>query len=118
MSRQKDIVIKRIYDPVSKDDGYRVLIDRLWPRGMKKEDAKLDEWNKLISPSGELRKWFDHRGERYHQFIERYEEELSAQEPELERLRKIAGHQRLTLLYASREPELNHAQALLHVLKK
>ena len=71
------IKIKRIYEQSSADDGYRVLVDRLWPRGVSKKDANLDEWNKEIAPSTELRKWFDHKEERFDEFACRYREELN-----------------------------------------
>lgn len=113
----KKIKIKRIYEDASEDDGYRILVDRLWPRGVKKEDASLDEWNKDIAPSSELRKWFDHKKERFNKFSERYRKELLYQQEELKRIRTVAKHVRVTLLYAAKDPALNQAAVLCDVLK-
>lgn len=110
--------IKRIYEEPDKDDGYRVLIDRVWPRGISKEFAALDEWNKKVTPSTELRKWFGHDPERFEEFRILYQEELKYQDEELKRLKSIADKQNLTLLYAAKDPEINHATILLDVLKK
>lgn len=85
-----EIQIKRIYEPPSPLDGYRVLIDRIWPRGVKKNGAKLDEWNKDIAPSTELRKWFGHIPERFDEFSLRYQTELDSQKNDLLRLGDIA----------------------------
>lgn len=85
--------MRRVYDAVDPDDGARVLVDRLWPRGLSKEAARLDEWLKDVAPSNELRKWYGHRAEAYEEFAERYRAEL-ADEPgsgALERLRELAG---------------------------
>jgi uncharacterized protein YeaO (DUF488 family) len=111
-----NIQIKRIYEKPAIADGYRVLVDRLWPRGIKKETAMLDEWNKEIAPSTELRKWFDHKEERFAEFGKRYTEELQLQEMELDRLRKIAKTKKISLLYAAKNPKINHALVLLTVL--
>ena len=83
----KTIHIKRVYDDKSKDDGYRVLIDRLWPRGVSKKDAHFDEWLKELAPSTELRKWFDHKPERFDEFRKRYKEELQSHKDDLDKLR-------------------------------
>jgi uncharacterized protein YeaO (DUF488 family) len=112
----KDIKLKRIYDEPSDGDGYRVLVDRLWPRGVSKEDAKLDEWDKEIAPSSELRKWFDHKEERFNEFLKRYREELKDKEPDLDKLREIAKKKTLTLLYAAKDHEINQAVVLKEVL--
>ena len=112
----KTIKIKRIYDEPSDDDGYRVLVDRLWPRGVSKKDAKLDSWVKDIAPSSELRKWFDHKQERFDEFQRRYREELKGKENELNILRKIADNQRLTLLYSAKNSEINQAIVLRDLL--
>lgn len=113
-----DIKLKRIYDDPSGDDGYRVLIDRLWPRGVSKADAKLDEWDKELAPSTELRKWFDHKEERFKEFSKRYHQELKDKESALDQLREIAKKKTLTLLYAAKDPELNQAVVLKNVLSK
>ena len=112
------IIIKRIYEDVDNADGYRMLIDRFWPRGIKKEDAKLDEWNKDIAPSVELRKWFDHKEERFKEFSKKYKEELLENSTdEIERLRSIAKKKKLILLYGAKDPLINHAVVLLDVLQ-
>lgn len=112
----KDIKLKRIYDDPSGDDGYRVLVDRLWPRGISKEVAKLDEWDKEIAPSTELRKWFDHKEERYVEFARRYREELKGKMESLDKLREKAKHKTLCLLYAAKDPKINQAIVLKEVL--
>ncbi|MCK9450480.1 MAG: DUF488 domain-containing protein [Bacteroidales bacterium] len=106
------IKLKRIYEKPSDDDGYRILVDRLWPRGVSKAEAKLDEWDKEIAPSTELRKWFDHKEERFAEFSKRYREELKDKGKELDQLREIAKKQTLTLLYAAKNPEMNQAVVL------
>ena len=114
----KNIQIKRIYEDASPDDGYRILVDRLWPRGISKVRAKLDEWNKEIAPSTEIRKWFEHKTERFQEFSDLYKEELSDKKDELNRIKTIAEKQKITLLYAARDPKINQAIILLEVLKK
>lgn len=110
------IKIKRIYDEPSEDDGYRILVDRLWPRGVYKKDAKIDVWNKEIAPSAELRKWFDHQETRFEEFDTLYREELKAKEEELGELRQIAENETVSLLYAAKNPKINHAVVLRNVL--
>ena len=112
----KKIKIKRIYDEASGDDGYRVLVDRLWPRGISKKDAHLDEWNKEIAPSSELRKWFDHEESRFDEFTHRYREELKAKENELKELQERTKDKAVCLLYAAKETEFNQAVVLKDVL--
>ncbi len=109
--------LKRIYEAPSKDDGYRVLVDRLWPRGQQKEAAKLDEWNKDIAPSPALRKWFDHQPARFEAFSAQYREELTAKAADLDRLRDTAKAKRVTLLYAAKDEHHNHAVVLKRVLE-
>jgi len=113
----KTIQIKRIYEDASNDDGYRILVDRLWPRGISKVRAKLDEWNKEIAPSTEIRKWFNHQPERFDEFSDLYKEELNDKKEELNRIKTIAEKQKITLLYAVHDPKINHAVVLLEVLK-
>ncbi|NCA85058.1 MAG: DUF488 domain-containing protein [Clostridia bacterium] len=112
----KQIKLKRIYDDPSGNDGYRVLVDRLWPRGVSKEDAKLDEWDKELAPSTELRKWFDHKEERFKEFSKRYREELKDKKETLDKLREKANNKTLCLLYAAKDAELNQAVVLKDVL--
>jgi len=113
-----DIQVKRIYEPPDPADGYRALIDRLWPRGISRPRAALDNWLIDLAPSTELRKWFHEDPRRWTQFVRRYRAELRAQAPMLEALRQRARQQRLTLLYAARDPRRNHALVLRDVLRK
>ncbi|HYG07403.1 MAG TPA: DUF488 family protein [Stenotrophomonas sp.] len=111
--------IKRVYDPPSEHDGVRVLVDRLWPRGVAKSRAHLDEWLKELAPSPELRQWWDHDPERMVEFTERYRAELRDAEHQaaLARLRELmAGHSTTTLLYAAHDPVINHAHVLQNYL--
>jgi uncharacterized protein YeaO (DUF488 family) len=112
------IQIKRAYDPASNEDGYRMLVDRLWPRGLKKEKAQLDEWDKDISPSPALRTWFGHDPARFPEFDQRYRAELAEQPKELARLRALAAKTPLTLVYAAKDPACNHALVLRSVLTR
>lgn len=112
----KAICIKRIYDEPAENDGYRVLVDKLWPRGVTKLRANLDEWNKEVAPSTALRKWFDHKAERFEEFSLRYQEELLLKEEELNRLRTIAETEPVTLLYGAKDPKINHAIVLRNSL--
>lgn len=111
----EQIRVKRIYEPPAPEDGYRILVDRLWPRGMAKADAAIDEWMKGIAPSPELRKEFAHRMERYAEFSANYLRELSSR-PECavlaDRIRDIARERPVTLLYAAKDPVYNHANVL------
>lgn len=111
-----DVRAKRIYDPAEKGDGHRVLIDHVWPRGVSKEKAKLDEWAKELAPSGELRKWFDHDPDRFGEFRRRYRRELQAQDERLEQLRRLARDKPVTILYAARDQEHNNAVVLTELL--
>ena len=114
----KPIETKRIYDAAAPEDGYRILVDRLWPRGVSKIRAKLDEWNKTVAPSSELRKWFGHKPERFDEFSDLYKEELKKKNEELERIKTIASKQNITLLYGARDPKTNHAVVLQKILKE
>lgn len=109
--------LKRVYEPPSAGDGYRVLVDRLWPRGQRKDTVQLDEWAKDIAPSSALRKWFDHQPERFEAFSARYREELSAKTPVLDRLRSLAKARQITLLYAAKDEHINQAVVLKQVLE-
>jgi uncharacterized protein YeaO (DUF488 family) len=112
------IQIARIYEPAQKSDGWRVLVDQLWPRGIKKENAHVDLWMKDIAPSEALRQWFGHKPKRWTEFQRRYRAELSKKKElvaELKRVKKMHG--RLTLLFAARNKEHNQAVVLLRMLK-
>jgi uncharacterized protein YeaO (DUF488 family) len=109
----RDIGIKRIYDEPVDADGYRVLVDRLWPRGITKQRAQLNEWAKNVAPSTELREWFSHSPARMSEFRTRYLDELrSAHPPELASLVRESEKSRVTLLYAAHDPKVNHAIVL------
>jgi uncharacterized protein YeaO (DUF488 family) len=113
-----DIRLRRAYDPAKPSDGYRVLIDRLWPRGVSKEEARLDAWERELAPSTELRQWFSHEPNRFDEFRRRYTEELRDQRPRLAELRRRAREGRLTLVYAARDTEHNDAVVLAEILRR
>jgi uncharacterized protein YeaO (DUF488 family) len=104
--------LKRAYDPPSAEDGYRVLVDRLWPRGLKREAAHIDLWLKDIAPSDELRRWFGHDPAQWETFAARYRKELAAHEPIWQELARRARKGRVTLLYAAKDPLHNNAVVL------
>ncbi|MCC2096388.1 MAG: DUF488 domain-containing protein [Hyphomicrobiales bacterium] len=110
--------IKRIYDLPSADDGTRVLVDRLWPRGISKADAQLDEWYKEIAPTTELRKWFGHDRDNWQEFQIRYRQELDANPDAVEHLCAVALKADMTLLYAAHDPVINHAHVLEQYLRE
>jgi uncharacterized protein YeaO (DUF488 family) len=113
--------IKRAYEPAASEDGFRVLVDRLWPRGLSKEAAAIDEWLKDIAPSAELRKWFGHDPKRWAEFKARYRQELRSADRSLAltRLRDAARSRgAVTLLFAARDATHNHASVLLEVLNE
>jgi len=118
MENMNTIKIKRIYEDPSKNDGYRILIDRVWPRGVSKENAKLDDWMKDIAPSNELRKWFDHDPDKFDEFAKRYLKALNYKKENLMEVRKKAKDQAVTLLYGAKDTEHNQGVVLLKVLKK
>ncbi|EST39630.1 hypothetical protein N566_00880 [Streptomycetaceae bacterium MP113-05] len=111
---QRDVRVRRVYDEPGPDDGARVLVDRIWPRGMRKERAALDEWAKDVAPSDELRRWYGHDPGRYADFARRYRVELaeSGRAQALARLRDRAASGRLTLLTATRNVDHSHATVL------
>ena len=111
------VKVKRIYEPPAPDDGFRILVDRLWPRGLKKEDAKIAEWLRDIAPSDELRKWFAHDPKKWKEFKERYKKELKDKDEILARLKKEMRQGDVTLLYSARDEEHNNAIALKEMLK-
>ena len=108
--------LKRVYAPADAGDGTRILIDRLWPRGISKQRAALDEWLKEIAPSTELRQWFGHEPAKWPEFQRRYKAELRGHAMEIERLRDIAAKGALTLVYGARDEERNDAVVLRDVL--
>jgi uncharacterized protein YeaO (DUF488 family) len=112
------IAIKRAYEPAAKNDGRRILVDRLWPRGVKRDTAGIDEWMKDVAPSTALRRWFAHDPARWKEFIQRYRKELASPSAEaaMERLRKLASDRKVTLVYAAADSEHNNAVALRTIL--
>lgn len=113
-----DVRLKRAYELAAPGDGYRVLVDRLWPRGVSRERAKLDAWDKELAPSTELRKWFGHDPARFEGFRRRYVEELRGQRKALAALRRRAREGTLTLVYGARNTEDNEAVVLAEVLRR
>lgn len=107
-----DIRCKRIYDPPDANDGRRVLVDRLWPRGIARDKSALDLWLREIGPTDALRRWYAHAPERYAEFAVRYGAELNERPEETALLRRMAAEGRLTLLYAARDTEHNNARVL------
>ena len=113
-----DVRLKRAYDAAEPRDGYRVLVDRLWPRGVSKERARLDEWARELAPSAELRTWFGHDPERFAEFERRYRAELTAHEEKLDELRRRAREGVLTLVYGARDEVHNDAVVLAELLRE
>ena len=107
-----DLAVKRIYELPAPDDGQRVLVDRIWPRGVRKQDAALALWLKEIAPSDELRKWFGHEPARWVEFQERYRAQLDGNEEVVEQLRALLGKGKVTLLYGAHDEAHNNAVAL------
>jgi uncharacterized protein YeaO (DUF488 family) len=112
------IAIKRIYDPPSQEDGFRVLVDRVWPRGVSKKEAAIDHWAKDIGPSTELRKWFNHDPARWPAFRKRYQGELKDRVSDLRQLLTECGRRQMTLLFSAKDTEHNQAVVLKDVLEK
>ncbi len=106
------IWIRRAYDAPGQTDGQRILVDRLWPRGVSKDDLKLDEWMKDIAPSNALRKWFDHDADKWEEFQNRYAKELEKLSDDVAALRKRLADGRVTLVYGAKDEEHNNAVAL------
>jgi uncharacterized protein YeaO (DUF488 family) len=113
-----DVRLKRAYEAASREDGYRVLVDRLWPRGVSKQQARLDEWETELAPSAMLREWFGHDPSRFPEFRRRYVDELQAKRPRLTQLRRRARTGTLTLVYSARDSEHTDAVVLAEVLRK
>lgn len=113
-----DIRLKRAYDTPAPEDGSRILVDRLWPRGLSKEAAKIDLWLKDIAPSGELRKWYGHDPQKWEEFQTRYREELLARPEALAEVHRVVGEGRVSFIFGSKETRLNNAAALKDFLEK
>jgi uncharacterized protein YeaO (DUF488 family) len=107
-----DIIVKRVYDQSESQDGFRILVDRLWPRGLSKEEAKVDLWLKPVAPSNELRKWYNHEPEKWLEFKQRYFAELSSNSDVVNELLSYLKRGKVVLLYSSKEPDYNNAVAL------
>jgi uncharacterized protein YeaO (DUF488 family) len=112
-----DVRIKRAYDPAEDGDGYRILIDHVWPRGVSRERVHLDDWARELAPSDELRKWFDHDPARFTEFRARYRDELADHSKRLDELRRRAASEPLTIVYAARDREHNNAVVLSELLR-
>jgi uncharacterized protein YeaO (DUF488 family) len=110
------IRVKRIYDPPARADGRRLLVDRLWPRGVGKDAAALDDWVRDVAPSASLRAWFDHDPSRWDEFSRRYAEELRDQRTLLQKIRRLAREAPVTLVYGARDEAHNNAVALRRIL--
>jgi uncharacterized protein YeaO (DUF488 family) len=117
MSRPK-IRLKRVYAPPAPDDGVRVLVDRLWPRGLSKSEAAVDRWLKELAPSAELRRWFGHDPARWDEFRRRYQAELAQATDLLDELRALARGRRVTLLFSAKDEAHNNAMVLRDVLSQ
>jgi uncharacterized protein YeaO (DUF488 family) len=112
-----DVRAKRVYDPAEPDDGYRVLIDHVWPRGVSRERAALDTWARGLAPSDQLRRWFDHVPERFGQFRSRYRKELAAHGELVDELRQRARKEPVTIVYAARDRGHNNAVVLAELVR-
>lgn len=106
------LYVKRVYDGAAEGDGKRILVDRLWPRGLSKKDARIDIWLKAVAPSPDLRRWFSHDPEKWNEFRRRYRHELEQNGTAVEELRREIGNSTATLLFGAREREHNQAIAL------
>ena len=112
------ICIKRVYEEPSEDDGLRVLVDRLWPRGISKEEAMIDRWEKDLAPTTELRRWFGHDPAKWEEFLECYRAELEGKGEALARIQREANDGTVTLLYAAKDEEHNNAVALKRYIEE
>lgn len=112
MKPPRHIQCKRVYEPATQDDGYRVLVDRVWPRGVSKQDLQADAWIRELAPSSELRKWFGHDPRRWAAFYQKFHAELKDREDDIRKLLADGNGRTLTLLYAARDTEHNNAVAL------
>ncbi len=114
----KKLLLKRVYEETSKADGYRILVDRIWPRGIKKSEANIDLWLKEIAPSNELRKWFDHDPNKWIQFRAKYNKELKNKDEELNIIKQRLKKSTVTLLFGAKDKEHNQAIVLLKFIQK
>jgi len=112
-----ELLIKRAYERPEKKDGYRVLVDRLWPRGVKKEEAAIDDWQKELAPSTALRKWFGHDPERWNEFQKKYRAELKNNEAVPSFVEAHADRKKITLVYGAKDTEHTHALVLQQYLQ-
>jgi uncharacterized protein YeaO (DUF488 family) len=110
--------MKRVYEPTSASDGRRILVDRLWPRGLTKRAADVDEWLKEVAPSTELRKWFGHDPARWPEFKRRYRRELRAHREAVDRIARLAARRRVTLVFGAKDDAHNDAVVLIDVLRR
>ncbi|HVA21541.1 MAG TPA: DUF488 family protein [Candidatus Micrarchaeia archaeon] len=119
MAKKLEVQVRRVYDTPARGDGARVLVDRIWPRGLAKAEAQLDEWCKQVAPSTELRKWYNHDPARFKEFTLRYHVELKQPERSdaLTHLRELAKDRMLTLLTATKQPEISEAEVLAQMLR-
>jgi uncharacterized protein YeaO (DUF488 family) len=116
---QMSIELKRVYDPASESDGYRILADRLWPRGLTEESARVDLWLRRIAPTTELRKWYSHDVEKWPEFQKRYESQLAAHGELLDLILDIEHHRKIvTILFGAKDVEHNEANVVLAALKR
>lgn len=115
--RRRLVRLKRAYEPALRADGYRILIDRLWPRGLSKEKAAINEWMKEIAPSAELRQWFGHEPEKWLEFRRRYQQELRAREDLVRQIATLASRRRVTLVFGARDETHNDAVVLAAVVR-
>lgn len=111
------VVLKRVYEPAAPSDGRRILVDRLWPRGLTKRAAAVDEWLKEVAPSTELRKWFGHDPAKWPEFRRRYRRELRAHRAEVERIARLAARRRVTLVFGAKDDVHNDAVVIASVLR-
>ena len=114
----KELKIKRVYEAPSLDDGVRILVDRLWPRGIKKEDAHIDFWDKEIAPSTELREWFGHKPELFEEFSKKNMQELKNHEDRLKEIKEMLKTKNVTLVYGAKDTKDNQAVVLKKVIDK
>lgn len=110
--------LKRVYDDVSQQDGKRILVDGIWPRGVKKEDLEHDEWYKDIAPSTDLRKWFNHDSDKWEEFKKKYKKELKDQNELVDQIKRDSDGHNVTLLYAAKDTELNQAAVIKEYIEE